>query len=57
MSRIHSSLVLITNTDKENPPGKFGTGFVIYQDQRNAWIVTCRHVLVDLCKKGVGGAG
>ncbi|MCB9104327.1 MAG: TIR domain-containing protein [Anaerolineales bacterium] len=46
---LQNSVVLITGTDPGN--SRFGTGFIIYQDDEMAYLLTCAHVVDD-----VGGA-
>ncbi|MBE9258986.1 serine protease, partial [Dolichospermum sp. LEGE 00246] len=46
-SNIEDSLVLITSKD-DKLKRNFGTGFVIYQDGEDTYVITCDHVLRDV---------
>ncbi|MCB0166199.1 MAG: trypsin-like peptidase domain-containing protein, partial [Anaerolineae bacterium] len=43
---LQNSVVLITGADPGN--SRFGTGFVIYQDDEMAYLLTCAHVVDDV---------
>lgn len=43
---LQNSVVLITGADPGN--SRFGTGFVIYQDEEMAYLLTCAHVVDDV---------
>ncbi|HEY7414285.1 MAG TPA: trypsin-like peptidase domain-containing protein, partial [Ktedonobacteraceae bacterium] len=45
MEEYENSLVLISSPDEENQ--NFGTGFIIEQDGRDSYILTCAHVVRD----------
>lgn len=49
MGKYESSLVLISSVDAENK--NFGTGFVIDQDGKYSYILTCAHVVRDVQNK------
>ena len=45
-SNLQDSIILITSIDSQN--NRFGTGFVIYQDQSSTYLLTCNHVVKDV---------
>ncbi|MDM8522867.1 serine protease [Desulfococcaceae bacterium HSG8] len=47
---LQDSIVLITSSDPGNP--RFGTGFVIRQDNSASYILTCEHVIKDVTGSG-----
>ena len=46
MNRLDNSVVLITSTDAHEC--RFGSGFIVYQDDHETYLLTCAHVVTDV---------
>ena len=46
MNRLDDSVVLITSTDAHEC--RFGSGFIVYQDDHETYLLTCAHVVTDV---------
>jgi Pentapeptide repeats (8 copies)/Trypsin-like peptidase domain len=44
------SILLITSADNK-PDDDFGTGFIIHQDKQTVFVLTCSHVVQNICKE------